>query len=248
LHTAERQQEKYSPATRNFAGSLFFVHVQTSSSSFDHRIGVQQGMKRDPHYRAILTCLSGPLDPDTFEACAADLLRRIYPGLAPVPGGGDAGFDGAIADLEDPTHGLVCTTSKDPVRNLRTSLKSQRSNGYDGGSVVFATPRKVTNATRGTLQQVAADHGYSNFQIHEQMGIANLLYQSPAWCKELLGLTGAPTALSVAPVTSRPLRRLSVVGRDDDVAWLRGTRGDRLLVGQPGSGKTAVLYQLAREG
>ena len=53
--------------------------------------------------------------------------------------------------------------------------------------------------------------------------------------------------LSTEPLTS-PLLDRALVGRDADRFWLCETSGDRLLVGQPGSGKTSLLYGLAREG
>src|SRR5438105_4243888 len=51
------------------------------------------GVARDPHHSAILSALNGHLDPEVFEACAADLLREVYPSLSPVRGGSDQGFD-----------------------------------------------------------------------------------------------------------------------------------------------------------
>ena len=61
-------------------------------------------------------------------------------------------------------------------------------------------------------------------------------------------MTGDVPVLSIQPLTSRPLLEQALVGRAADRAWLRETSGDRLLVGQPGSGKTSLLYGLAREG
>lgn len=55
-------------------------------------------MIRDPLYRQIVERLNGELDPQTFEDCAASLLRLTHLGLVPIRGGGDAGMDGAIAD------------------------------------------------------------------------------------------------------------------------------------------------------
>lgn len=55
-------------------------------------------MIRDPFYRQIVDCLEGLLDPELFQRCADDLLRRAYPTLAPICGAADAGVDGAIAN------------------------------------------------------------------------------------------------------------------------------------------------------
>lgn len=78
--------------------------------------------------------------------------------------------------------------------------------------------------------------------------MANLLYRSPAWCRELLGLAGDPAPLSAIPSTVRPLLDQKLVGRDANLDWIRNTDDDRLLVGQPGSGKTFLLHKLVLEG
>jgi len=83
---------------------------------------------RDPFFQQIIEGLKGKLNPDTFELCANDLLRDIYPSLVPVVGGGDAGRDGETADGRMGRI-LVCTTAKDVIRNLRRSLQSYLRNG-----------------------------------------------------------------------------------------------------------------------
>ena len=75
-------------------------------------------MIRDPFYQDIIQGLSGRLDPELFEQCAADLLRNIYPGLVPISGGSDAGMDGAISDAEGVAFPLVATTQVDVIGNL----------------------------------------------------------------------------------------------------------------------------------
>jgi hypothetical protein len=52
----------------------------------------------------------------------------------------------------------------------------------------------------------------------------------------------------VIPRTERPLLDQTLVGREDDLKWLQETSGDRLLVGQPGCGKTFLLRSLALKG
>lgn len=56
-----------------------------------------------------------------------------------------------------------------------------------------------------------------------------------------------PAPLSTVPAEKR-LFDQSLIGREGDLNWLRDTDGDRLLVGQPGSGKTFLLYHLTGEG
>jgi len=96
-------------------------------------------MIRDPFYRDIITRLDGKLDPDLFEQCAGDILRKIYPTLVPVQGGKDTGMDGAIGDTEGFPIPLITTTKADVIGNFPENLKS-----YDQGvglshKVVLAT-------------------------------------------------------------------------------------------------------------
>ena len=55
-------------------------------------------MFRDPLYRQIRRALRELKDGNAFELCACDLLRQVYPSLAPREGGDDAGLDGLIAN------------------------------------------------------------------------------------------------------------------------------------------------------
>lgn len=54
--------------------------------------------------------------------------------------------------------------------------------------------------------------------------------------------------LSRHPKTIRFQHEHTLIGRDDDLAWLQDLEGDALLAGQPGSGKTFLLHQFAVEG
>jgi len=85
-------------------------------------------------------------------------------------------------------------------------------------------------------------------QIYDRAAFADRLYRAARWCKELLGLTGAPSALSAVPLTRRPLINIGVIGREGELSWLREAGGDRLLLGPSGSGKTFLLYTLVLEG
>ena len=202
----------------------------------------------DQHHRAILDALDGKLDPEVFESCAADLLRREWPTLVSVRGGGDDGFDGAVADPAGEPFPLIATTGVKLVDNLARSLDRVRSRGWQFTDALFATSRRVTPRSRRKLFDAARTRGVTLRQAYDQDWFARSLYREPDLCKRLLGVTGRPAALSLFPVTQRPLLGDAVLGREREMAWLREQTGDCLLVGEPGSGKTFLLRTLALEG
>ncbi len=205
-------------------------------------------MLRDPFFLKIVEGLKARLDPELFERCAVDLLREIYPGLVPIRGGSDAGMDGAIPDGEGVALPLVCTTSKNVIGNLTRNLKSYLDAGNSRRKVVVATSQELGERKRRNLEKAAAKLGFVLTQIHDQAAIAELLYQNPSWCLELLNLPSDPPALSTLPMPGRLTAGLSLVGRDGDLGWLRQSSGDCLLIGQPGCGKTFLLEVFAKEG
>ncbi len=204
-------------------------------------------MSRDWFHQQIVERLARPLDRDLFEECAADILRADFSTLVPICGGQDAGMDGAIADGQGAPLPLISTTAVDVLDNLRKSLKSYRDKPGARDSAVLATSQELTQKRRQNLEAEAKKFGVTLFQIYTRSAIAHRLYREPRWCRALLGLTGDPPALSSVPVSSRPLVGDRLVGRQEDLEWLRQTDGDRILVGQPGSGKTFVLHRFAQE-
>jgi hypothetical protein len=113
---------------------------------------------------------------------------------------------------------------------------------------VLATSRALTPVRRTNLEKIAQEEGFLLVQVHDQAAFADLLYRNPAWCRELLNLTGQPPALSAVPLASRPLMGEVLIGRGADIEWLAGQAGDALLAGQPGTGKTYILRELVKRG
>ncbi len=202
----------------------------------------------DPHHQTILDGLNRRLDPDVFEACAVALLRHEYPTLVPVSGGADDGFDGAVADPRGEPFPLVTTTGAELVGNLSRNLESAVRREWQFATVLFATSKRIKSATRRRLFEVARTRGVTLRQAYDQDWFAQALYRDPGWCKRLLGVTGRPSALSLFPLTQRPLLGDSVRGREREMRWLLEQEDDCLLVGEPGSGKTFLLRSLALRG
>ncbi len=204
-------------------------------------------MFRDPLYRQIRRRLRELKDGDAFELCANDLLSGIYPSLAPREGGVDAGLDGLIAKEDKTSIQLICTTGKDVLGNLSRSIESNLQKGGKSHACIFATSQRLTNPKKQTLDERAKKLGRPLIQIFDQAAMAQLLYRDARWLKELLGLTGDPPPLSMFPITSRPLFDVQPLGRDDDILKITNATGDVVLVGQPGSGKTHLLYTAAKK-
>ncbi len=200
----------------------------------------------DPYHQDILDGLRRRLDPEMFEACAVALLRREWPTLVPISGGGDDGFDGAIDSAAPGTSfPLVVTTAERVVRNFGNNVDRAISEGWNPTSVLFATSRHVTPRTRRKLCDEAGHRHVDLRHVYDQSWFALRLYEEPDWCNRLLGLTGRPRALSLFPSTQRPVLGDTVLGREREMQWLMENRGDCMVVGEPGSGKTFVLRALA---
>ena len=203
----------------------------------------------DPLYDAIERAIRQPLDGTLFERCAVDLLRATrYPGLRATPQYRDAGVDGVAGPDAEPDFILVATTQADYAGNLRKSIKSYLAAGGPGRRFVFATTREITGARRLELRRELMDEfGVQLHTVHDRSDFIRLLYDYPQWRQDLLGVPGAARALSRFPANARSVPAIPLIGRDEDLEQLREARGDILLVGRPGVGKTFLLERLASE-
>jgi hypothetical protein len=204
----------------------------------------------DPLRQQIAESLEGPLDGEAFERCATALLSQRFPNLVPVPGGDDAGFDGALVSIDKPRTPLVCTVSpyKAARKNLQNSLKKVRDSGSKAEVTFFATPRKLTNRQRRALEELADELGFHQLEIFEQEWFQEQLYRDDSRRLEFLGITGRPSVLSRVPLKTRTTIPGRFVGREEEQTQLRGLSEDIVLWGQPGVGKTALLEHLSKDG
>ena len=211
-------------------------------------LGGSTAISKDPHHTAILEGLNRHIDSDVFELCATDLLKPIFPGIAPISGGSDMGFDGAIPTQTGEPFPLIATTATDAKRNLKKNLQQLKKRPRTPESAVFATSRRLRPKTRLALFDLAAELGFFLRGVYDQDWFASALYRDAKWTQRLLGITGRPSALGVVPLSGRPLIGKAVIGRDGELARLRKLTDDLLIIGAPGSGKTFLLRALVNEG
>ena len=202
----------------------------------------------DNLYGAISEAIARPLDGETFERCAVEVLREYYPTLRPVQGGNDAGMDG-VGELTDGTlFFLVATVQQDVRANLEENVSSYISAGADRRVVVFATSRHVSGRRRVELDRhLRAQFGVQLAAVHDRDDFIALLYGNAAWRRALLGVPGEARALSRIPTTRRPTPETPLIGRDQEVEQLKAVKGDVVIFGKPGIGKTFLLQQLMED-
>jgi transcriptional regulator with XRE-family HTH domain len=204
--------------------------------------------RNDRHYYQIVTGLSTLTDHTKFESCVVDLLNKEHPGLVLIPGGGDMGMDGAFPSGNEPFCPVITTISRSAIDNLTRNLKSYLKNDLSSRKVILATSQSLTQTQRKNLINRARELGFEFVAPpYDQTSFAFRLYNNSKWCKELLGITGAPPAISKVPKGSSFFPDLETIARTDAIEWLHSRSGDRILVGEPGMGKTFLLRKLALE-
>src|SRR5258706_13625547 len=111
-------------------------------------------MNRDPLVSKIVEKLGGEIDGDAFEECAQSLLGEAYTTFAPVPGGDDAGMDGAVGTHAGP-YPLICTTSPRVLENFRENLATFLAKRGGPKQALIATTQALTPARRRNLEDEA---------------------------------------------------------------------------------------------
>jgi hypothetical protein len=203
-------------------------------------------MGSDSYYDEIFLKLSYVTDKLLFEDCAIDLYRSVYPALAAFPGGGDSGRDGLLPSAEGEQNFAIVTTQTDVKANLVKSLKSNQKKMGGKGEVILITNQALTPSKIDELKAEAKALGYTLKNIHQRKDFANRLVDNPKLAYKLLGVTGDPPALSKIPAGNL-LPSAKIIGRTEQQEWLLAQNGDFVLSGQPGSGKTALLKELAEK-
>lgn len=208
-------------------------------------------MPTDRLYQDIVRKLrTEKLDDATFEKIAVRVANNDGVRTLPMPGGQDAGYDGAIIDAEgERLPGvLVATLQENGLANLRKNLKIHLGTYPDAAKTAFfVTTRPKTNRQKHNLTREAQGMSYTLLGIADESAVAEYLYYNPDSCYELLGFRGKPSALSSLPPRRRRHWDVELVARDASLERLRHLTGDTMLLGIPGSGKTSLLSQASAE-
>src|SRR5260221_14602089 len=101
-------------------------------------------MNRDPLYRKIVDALALSLDGNAFQQCAVAVIGKAHPNLAPLPGGDDAGMDGAFGTTDGP-YPLVCTVQADVIGNFRKNISTYLGKRKGPKLAVVATSQQLSN-------------------------------------------------------------------------------------------------------
>ncbi|RYZ92765.1 MAG: hypothetical protein EOP06_03280 [Proteobacteria bacterium] len=202
----------------------------------------------DKFLKDIKTAISAEIDPKKFEAFAVDMIRQDHPGTNAVVGGGDGGRDGAVPDLQGEPIPILTTTQADVAANVRKSIASYLKRGGPRRECIVATNRTINPTQQTKLYADARELGFTILNIYDHHSVAERLYNSPRWCRDLLDLTLELATLSkVSPHARANLSPIRLIGRDENLKWLREIRNDSVVTGQPGSGKTALFEQFAED-
>ena len=151
-------------------------------------------MNSDPLYSKVIEALKRPLDGNTFQACAAALIGKAHPNLVPMPGGDDAGMDGAF---RHPRRSLSPRLHR-PVgcpRQLPQEYVHLPCEAHGTKCAAVATSQRLSNRRKRNLEAAAEKLGVKIVNIYDAAYFAEQLYRDSEWRLGLLGITGESPAL-----------------------------------------------------
>ena len=184
-------------------------------------------------------------DGNLFEECVGIAFTNTIPGFTPVSGPGDFGRDGEIPAKEVGCP-LACTIQENLKANVLKTIRSYKKSGGKSTFIYVATNRKITNSQKQKLREAVRKEGFEVVTIYDEEFFVNYLYAHSELRMKLLGIQGRLPALSNITVKSRiSFDNLPLVGRDEEEKKIRSIKGDRMISGQPGSGKTYLAQKFA---
>ena len=106
----------------------------------------------------------------------------------------------------------------------------------------------VKDLFRKDTEKISINKIESGAQV--SFGSSSKNIQANQYVENLIQIEQSDTisALSELPLVVRAGLDITPIGRDKELSYLKSTDNDTLVVGQPGSGKTFLFYQLARDG
>lgn len=206
----------------------------------------------DPKFEQILWHLENSrIDDQEFERVAAEIQDGNGLTSFWIPGGGDFGQDGILIDKKLNNIPLISTTSARALSNIEKNIKKLLESGWKGKKIVFATNRKLTSIKRKNINDYLAKKRIKSVGVFDSSWYAQKLLKYPHLCKSLLGITLDYPALSPLPSNPRFSNVIITIGREEEkkrIFALFEEKEDFIISGQPGSGKTHLLREIAKIG
>lgn len=205
----------------------------------------------DPKFEQILHHLEkSRIDDQEFERVAAEIQDGNGWASFWISGGGDFGEDGMLLDEHLNKIPLITTTSDRALPNITKNTEKLLSSGWKGSSVAFATCKQLTPVKRRNINEFLEKNNLKSAGMFDSKWYAERLLRYPHLCKSLLGITLDYPALSPLPSNPRFQNVISTVGREIEekkIVSLVEEMKDFVIVGQPGSGKTHLLREVAKK-
>ena len=208
-------------------------------------------MGHDWLYKKIIAGLDETPKHQRFEECAVDFLQFKGYNAVWIHGGADGGKDAVVADGKCEPYPVFVTTG-DVRANLRKNLPSYTKDGAKRSRYIVVASKSISNVEREKIKSLAVEHGLTECEhIFDRYAIASWLrHENPYWRKTLLDIFDVASALSAVPMSRRRYPKHTLLEREKELQWLIDANDNRLLIGEPGAGKTSLLENFvgSREG